>query len=81
MITQGGHCIAKRAAVWIQGRYLPLPSTSGLGVTKVIVVGGPFLKGHRLRVETRSAFWDGQPVLTGFPSDFTVPGFIDMHYN
>jgi len=79
--SPGEYWIVKSAAVWIQGRYLPLPSTSGLGVTKVLAVGGPFLKGHKLFVETRSATWDGQPVLTGFPSDFAVPGLVDMHYN
>jgi hypothetical protein len=71
----------KSKNVWIQGRYLPTKVTSGLGVTKAIAVGGPFLKGHKLFVTVRDAQWDAQPVLTGFPSDFTVPGLVDMHYN
>jgi len=79
--SPGEFWIVKSDNVWIQGRYLPTKVTSGLGVTKSIAVGGPFLKGHKLRVEVRSASWDGQPVLTGFPSDFSVPGVIDMHYN
>lgn len=79
--SPGEYWLVKSAAVWIQARYLPTQATSGLGVTKVLAVGGPFLKGHKLFVETRTATWDGQPVLQGFPSDFTVPGIVDMHYN
>merc|ERR1711956_101553 len=76
-----GFWVVKSKYVWIQARYLPTKVTSGLGVTKAIAVGGPFLKGHKLFVTVRSATWDTQPVLTGFPSDFSVPGLIDMHYN
>merc|ERR1712129_120853 len=61
--------------------YLPTKVTSGLGVTKAIAVGGPVLKGHKLFVTVRSATWDTTPILTGFPSDYTVPGLLDMHYN
>ena len=31
-----------------------------------------------LFVETKTVTWDGQPVLQDFPSDFTVPGIVDM---
>jgi len=79
--SPGEFWIVKSKNVWIQGRYLPTKVTSGLGVTKAIAVGGPFLKGHKLFVTVRDAHWDAQPVLTGFPSDFTVPGLVDMHYN
>merc|ERR1719225_2372614 len=79
--SPGEFWVVKSKYVWIQARYLPTKVTSGLGVTKAIAVGGPFLKGHKLFVTVRSATWDTQPVLTGFPSDFSVPGLIDMHYN
>jgi len=79
--SPGEFWIVKSDNVWIQGRYLPTKVTSGLGVTKSIAIGGPFLKGHKLIVAVRSATWDGQQVLTGFPSDFSVPGIVGMHYN
>jgi len=79
--SPGEFWVVKSKNVWIQARYLPTKVTSGLGVTKAIAVGGPFLKGHKLFVTVRSANWDAQPVLTGFPSDFSVPGLVDMHYN
>jgi hypothetical protein len=79
--SPGEFWIVKSDNVWIQGRYLPTKVTSGLGVTKSIAVGGPFLKGHKLIVAVRATIWDGQQVLTGFPSDFSVPGLINMRYN
>jgi len=79
--SPGEFWIVKSDNVWIQGRYLPTKVTSGLGVTKSIAIGGPFLKGHKLIVAVRSTIWDGQQVLTGFPSDFSVPRLVDMHYN
>merc|ERR1711953_250395 len=79
--SPGEFWVVKSKYVWIQARYLPTKVTIGLGVTKAIAVGGPFLKGHKLFVTVRDAHWDAQPVLTGFPSDFSVPGLVDMHYN
>jgi len=79
--SPGEFWIVKSDNVWIQGRYLPTKVTSGLGVTKSIAVGGPFLKGHKLIVTVRSTTWDGKQVLTGFPSVFSVPGLVNMRYN
>merc|ERR1719264_1063718 len=79
--SPGEFWVVKSKYVWIQARYLPTKVTSGLGVTKAIAVGGPFLKSHKLFVTVRSATWDNKPILTGFPSDFTFPGLVDMHYN
>merc|ERR1719411_1837330 len=79
--TPGEYWIVKSARIWIQARYLPTRATSGLGVTKILAVGGPLLKGHKLFVSATWATWDGQPILQGFPSDYAVPGLVDMHYN
>jgi len=79
--SRGEFWIVKSDNVWIQGRYLPTRITSGLSVTKSIAVGGPFLKGHKLIVAVRSTTWDSQQVLTGFPSEFNVPGIVNMRYN
>jgi hypothetical protein len=45
--------------------------THGLSVTKELAIGGPFLKNHKLRINARTATWDGQPILTGFPSQWS----------
>lgn len=79
--SPGEYWIVKSQRVWIQARYLPTPATSGLSVTKILAVGGPFLNSHKLFVATRWTTWDGQRVLDGFPSDFTVPDLLEMHYN
>jgi hypothetical protein len=42
------------------------------------VVGGPFLHGHKIEVGTRDSgvlTVDGQPVMSGFPSSYSGPGF------
>jgi len=79
--SPGEYWIVKSKRVWIQGRYLPTRATSGLGVTKILAVGGPFLQGHKLFVSSTWATWDGQPILQGFPSEFKVPGLVEMQYN
>jgi len=79
--TPGEYWLVKSAAVWIQARYLPTRATSGLGVTKILAIGGPFLKGHKLFVSATWATWDGQPILQGFPSSFSAPGLVQMHYD
>jgi len=52
--------------------------TSGLAVTKIVAVGGPVLKGGLLFVGPRVAFWNGQPILQEFPSEFSQPGLLEM---
>jgi hypothetical protein len=68
--SQGEYWVVKSDTVSIQARYLPTPMTHGLSVTKEVIIGGPFLKGHKLKITARAAFWDGKPILTGFPSHF-----------
>eukprot|EP00420_Gonyaulax_spinifera_P033355 CAMPEP_0197876058 /NCGR_PEP_ID=MMETSP1439-20131203/5141_1 /TAXON_ID=66791 /ORGANISM="Gonyaulax spinifera, Strain CCMP409" /LENGTH=408 /DNA_ID=CAMNT_0043495327 /DNA_START=11 /DNA_END=1234 /DNA_ORIENTATION=+ len=79
--TPGEYWIVKSSTISIQGRYLPTKMTSGLGVTKILAVGGPLLKGNKLFVSSTSATWNDQPILTGFPSTYSVPGVISMEYN
>jgi hypothetical protein len=52
--------------------------TSGLAVTKILAVGGPILKGNKLFINPRAAFWNRDPILQGFPSDFSKPGLVQM---
>ena len=52
-----------------------------IGTAAYMAVGGPSSRGHKLFVETKTVIWDGQPVSQDFPSDSTVPGTVDMHYN
>merc|ERR1711972_382814 len=49
----------------------PTVYTHGLAVTKELAFGGPFLNNHKLRISARTATWDGQPILTGFPSQWS----------
>jgi len=55
--------------------------TNGLAVTKEIAVSGPFLQGHTLIIGADSTLWDNQPILTTFPSQFHLPGLVDIQYN
>merc|ERR1719242_387904 len=82
--SQGEYWIVKSSTVHIQGRYMPTPMTHGLAVTKEIAVGGPFLDGHILRINARTASWDGTPILTGFPSQWAAPAgdpVVHAQYN
>merc|ERR1712066_701931 len=78
--TQGQYWIVKSASVWIQGLYKPTHATSGLSVLKAIAFGGPFMQGHKLIIETQNAYFDGQPIIGGFPSDFDN-AVVHVHYN
>lgn len=69
--SQGEYWIVKSTTVHIQARYLPTPVTNGLGVTKELAIGGPFLDGHTLRISAQSASWDGEPILGGFPDEWS----------
>merc|ERR1719210_1688800 len=80
--TQGQYWLVKSATVQIQGLYQPTHATSGLSVMKAIAFGGPFMKGHKLVIETQNANLDGQPILGGFPSDYdNLAMGIHAHYN
>jgi len=74
--SAGEYWIVKSSTVHIQGRYLPTPITHGLSVTKEIAIGGPFLKGHKIRVAAHTASMDGTPILTSFPSQYNGPDGI-----
>merc|ERR1719221_964067 len=69
--SAGEYWIVKSDTVWIQGRYMPTPITHGLSVTKELAIGGPFLKGHKLRISATEATWDGQPILDDFPATWS----------
>jgi len=79
--SPGEYWLVRNDQVWIQARYLPTKVTHGLAVTKVLAVGGPFLKGHKFRVAAQWATWDGANILKAFPSDFAVAGLTEMHFN
>ena len=66
----GEYWIVKSTTVQIQGRYLPTPVTNGLAVNKEIIIGGPFLQGHKLRISALAASYDGTPIITGFPDSW-----------
>jgi len=70
--TPGQYWIVKSDTVWIQGLYQPTHATSGLSVLKSIAFGGQFLKQNKLVIGATAgeATWNGQPILTTFPSNF-----------
>jgi hypothetical protein len=79
--SQGEYWIVKSDTVSIQARYLPTPMTHGLSVTKEVAISGPFIKGHKLRVNARTATWDGKPILTGFPSKWSGYPGVQISYD
>jgi len=79
--SPGEYWIVKSQSISIQARYLPTRMTSGLGVAKTLAIGGQLLKGHKLFISADSATVDGKPILTGFPSSFSIPGVADLQYN
>merc|ERR1712039_576003 len=77
-----GFWIVKSTTVIVQGKYSPTHATNGLAVTKQVAVGGSFLKGHHLIVGEEHATWDGQQILTTFPSQFRdTEGLVSIEYN
>merc|ERR1719433_2431973 len=79
--SPGEYWIVKSEKISIQGRYLPTRMTNGLAVAKTLAIGGPLLKGHKIFVSADSANVDGQPILMGFPSSYSIPNVADLQYN
>jgi len=79
--SPGEYWIVKSSKIAIQGRYLPTRMTSGLACAKVLALGGPLLKGHKIFVSSTTATFDGKPILTTFNSQFNVAGVVEMQYN
>merc|ERR1712060_1035803 len=79
----GDFWVVKSSTVHIQGRFEGTKYTEGLAATNQIVVGGPFLHGHKIEVGTRDSgilTVDGQPVMSTFPSSYHGAGFT-LTYN
>jgi len=78
--------IVKSPKVYIQGRFLGTKWTAGLSCTNKIIIGGPFLKGHRIAVGAleqgdKGLTVDDHSVLQEFPGSFTLGDFIELEYN
>jgi len=79
----GDFWVVKSSTVHIQGRFEGTKYTEGLAATNRIVVGGPFLHGHKIEVGTRDSgvlTVDGRPICGGFPSNYVGMGFT-VAYN
>jgi len=80
----GDYWLVRSEAISIQARYADRGWIVGL------VVGGPFLQGHKFAVGSSDSSgegwdgfamsWDGSEVLTGFPSEFSVDGLVRIRY-
>jgi len=80
----GDFWVVKSSLVSIQGRYGPTQWTqNGLSATLALAIGGPFLQGHVLIIESLNGkiTWDGETVLQEFPSDWSVPGLVTARYH
>merc|ERR1740121_2626001 len=74
----GDFWVVKSSTVQIQGRFEGTKYTEGLAATNQIVVGGPFLHGHKIEVGTRDSgvlTVDGKPVMGTFPATYPGDGF------
>jgi len=74
--SAGEYWLVRSSTVWIQARYAPTPVTNGLSVVKEVAIGGPFLqsgdgKRNILRISALTASFNGQPIITGFPDQFS----------
>jgi len=79
--SSGEYWIVKSPQLWMQARYLPTKMTNGLAVMKILAIGGPILKNGKLLITPTATTWNGAPVLTAFPSSYSVPGTLAMKYD
>jgi len=77
----GEYWVVKSDDIWIQARYLPTKFTNGLAVTQMLAVAGPLLKGNKLIIAPTYTTWNGERVLTGFPSHFDQPRLVHLDYD
>jgi len=73
----GEFFIVKSTDIVIQGRFKGTPYTKGLAATNKLAVGGRFLNNHVVEVgclEDGPITLDGSPILTAFPSSYTLEG-------
>eukprot|EP00443_Scrippsiella_acuminata_P097428 CAMPEP_0115617248 /NCGR_PEP_ID=MMETSP0272-20121206/23550_1 /TAXON_ID=71861 /ORGANISM="Scrippsiella trochoidea, Strain CCMP3099" /LENGTH=533 /DNA_ID=CAMNT_0003053205 /DNA_START=51 /DNA_END=1652 /DNA_ORIENTATION=- len=69
----GDFWVVKSTTVSIQARFEGTKYTEGLAATNQVVVGGAFLKGHKIEVGTRESgvlTVDGQAVFASFPGTY-----------
>jgi len=80
----GEFWVVKSDEVHIQGRYLGTSWTHGLAATNKLIVGGPFLNGHKIAIGTVDSgemTVDGQPVLGALGSRYSVAGIATLSYS
>jgi len=80
----GEFWVVKSEKVQIQGVYMGTKWTHGLAATSKIVVSGSFVNNHKIVVgslETGSITVDGQPVLAGFPSTYSLESGGTLRYD
>jgi hypothetical protein len=82
----GEFWVVKSDKIKIQGVYMGTKWTHGLAATSKIVVSGPFIGNRKIVVgslETGPITVDGVPVLTTFPSTYTLQGVMSgtLSYN
>merc|ERR1712232_1416503 len=79
----GDFWLVRSSTVHIQARFEGTKYTERLAATNRIVVGGPFLHGHKIEVGTRESevlTVDGRSVIPSFPGSYSGHGF-SVHYD
>jgi hypothetical protein len=81
ILDHGDFWIVRSDCVGIQGRYAAGgPRGEAPAVIRALAVGGPFLQDHVLLIEPTGVTWDGEQILSTFPSSFEYEGLIRANF-
>jgi len=83
ILAVGDYWLVRSEKISIQGRYRETQWTNGAAATSAIAIGGAFLQGHKLIVESMAgeAFWDGETILDTLPAEFSVEGVVQATFH
>jgi len=82
MLSSGDFWLVKGARIRIQGRYLGNGGSRGPSSLRAVAVSGDFLKNHTFVIQPMDGkvMWDGEEVLSDFPSVFELPGLLVANF-
>eukprot|EP00971_Amphidinium_carterae_P117268 2322945-Amphidinium_carterae.1 len=82
MYAYGDYWLVKSERISIQARYWA-SQCDGNSMTRSLAIGGSFLEGNVLLIEPLDGrvSWNGDSILQGFPSTFTVPQLVYAEYH
>eukprot|EP00933_Yihiella_yeosuensis_P078091 TRINITY_DN891_c0_g1_i6.p1 TRINITY_DN891_c0_g1~~TRINITY_DN891_c0_g1_i6.p1 ORF type:complete len:530 (-),score=138.25 TRINITY_DN891_c0_g1_i6:382-1971(-) len=85
IFSSGNYWMVKSEDVHIQARYGTTQYTvDGQSALLALAVGGPFLNGHKLIIRPMEdggkVTWDSEEILSEFPSEFLLKGFVRINF-